>query len=391
MVIAGITLLPAMIAQTSMRDRLLGKIVGDQQWSITTDSATFSWISPLQIEGVNLTSLDGTTRLIIDEVSADRTWWSLAASGDDLGEFEVLRPRLSVTATEPGDESQDSVDPSGLLQWSAQITDGSLLVRDLDPDGSDPIMNAAGIDVTIELVSGSQGASLVIRDWSALEREEISPELWSQGLKYLAPELDGELHIEGSVSLRFDELAVPVDAADDQLLTQMQVRGKAELHDLTAQLENPMTRRLVLMFAELLDLGPVPEKIRLTTGTEIEFAIQNGLTHHKSFTLVIPDLAEGFEFSSEGTVSMDEQLDLTITSRLPQVLLGEGSFARAVSETPLEIAVAGTIENPTFKLPESATWVAIVENELKSESLSDSDRELAAELSQLISELRDNN
>ena len=81
----------------------------------------------------------------------------------------------------------------------------------------------------------------------------------------------------------------------------------------------------------------------------IGFEFRDGKVHHQSSTLLLPEIVDGFDVRTSGSVSVKDELDLVIVSRFPVALLGDGELAELVSKTPIDISITGTIEEPGRK------------------------------------------
>ena len=64
------------------------------------------------------------------------------------------------------------------------------------------------------------------------------------------------------------------------------------------------SRRLVMAAAELMELGEVPETIRLAENAELKFSFARGRVRHSGMVLFLPDDLPGLSISTSGSVSV---------------------------------------------------------------------------------------
>ena len=69
--------LPTIIAKTSLRDTVLNAIVDDPKWSISSQSASFGWLSGVAIDHVEVIDANKSTTLRIGRLTTEKSWLSL--------------------------------------------------------------------------------------------------------------------------------------------------------------------------------------------------------------------------------------------------------------------------------------------------------------------------
>ena len=377
---------PQIIARTSLRDLVLGSLVGDSGWTIASDSASLGWTSPVVVHGLELHDRRQTTRIKINRVAAEKSWLSLFMSFPNLGAFEIDRPEIITIVEEEAErESTSTTETQTFPTLTTHVNQAHIVVR--RRDANEPVIDVDQVDLTVHLTHEEQGHQLVIDGIKVFDRKAIAPDVLARGIHLIAPVLDGEIRAEGSLSLDIETLSVPLDANAEDFAERVQLRGDVVLHEFTAELENPITRRLVMMFAEILDLGEIPQQVSISDETRLRFDVRDGRIHHESYALLFPSLASEFQMATQGSVGLDESLDLSVTVRLPIELLGQGELAAKVAETPIELNVSGTIDEPVIGLKDESDWVAGLNDALQNPSPADA--ELASDLLRLIAKLRD--
>lgn len=129
---------PLMVAHTPLRNQVLAWATGDLNGTVTAESASLGWFSPVVLGGVELRDAQGELVLAAGEVSLDRTLLDLLGDNDDLGHVRVrgaagtLRMRKGASNVEDlfilggGEQPQTSAPSVSELE----IADGDLTLID---------------------------------------------------------------------------------------------------------------------------------------------------------------------------------------------------------------------------------------------------------------------
>ncbi len=88
--------IPWLLAKTTLRDRLLNAIVGSDDIAVTSTNASFGYVSPLSLSGLQIRSKDDATQIEVTQIQADRSWLGLLISRPDLGTFRFEDPKINV-------------------------------------------------------------------------------------------------------------------------------------------------------------------------------------------------------------------------------------------------------------------------------------------------------
>ena len=389
LVLLGIALvwfLPTIIARTSLRDWVLNSIASAPQYEISSRAASFDWFSPLVIDDLEIDKSDGTAKLKIQRLVAEKSWLELWLSSPNLGSFSIDRPQVRIIAKE--DQPANDADSSSIELMptlSASIKDAHVVVRTMKD--AEPEIDVDHIDLEIQLERADSIRFMGVGPILLMDRTELTPELFKAGLQLVAPEIADELNIRGTMSVELIKARLPLYTDQDQFPKLMEIEGILRLHQITAGIKNATTQRLAKMFAELLDLGEVPDEWQIVNDSAIQFHVRQGRVEHKGLAMILSDVAPDFEISTSGSVSMDEQVELVVMVNLPHILLGKSSLAGKVAETPIEFRITGTIDQPKFQLPVDPQWVVKLSDHLVSETLSAEEKELADDVIQLVADL----
>lgn len=104
---AAVAAAPTIIANTPLRDTLLGWAMPDGRWGVKTGRAEFSWTGVQVLEGVELFDPAGKQLLMVGAVSLDRSLLALVTDQRDLGTLTVREPVLVVESRPGGSNVED--------------------------------------------------------------------------------------------------------------------------------------------------------------------------------------------------------------------------------------------------------------------------------------------
>ena len=119
--------LPEVVARTSLRDRLLFSLVGEEEFSVRSGGASFGWFSPLSIDELSIRSPNGDVDISIARLEAAQSWWQLWISRDDLGRLLIDRPTVKLILDEQ--QESEAIQLEELPILTADIQTGALLIR----------------------------------------------------------------------------------------------------------------------------------------------------------------------------------------------------------------------------------------------------------------------
>ncbi len=362
----AVTAMPWLFANTPLRDRLLAAILKREDLRVSSDNASFGYFSPLALGGLRIETLDTSTQLNVDQIEADRSWVRLLVSRSDLGRFQFDRPSVDVLVREEMEESAEvdettSPEATHPPKMILEIRDASIVVR--TPSTAQPPIDLDKINVTVQIDADRDRSVLRVQPLQLFDHQTITPELCSQGLQLVAPMLDRQLDASGEFSLRFTEFQIPLGDADADRRSKIRISGELELHEMSASVKNPLTRRIAGVALDLIG-SSLPETTMIARGVNVRFNVIDGRVHHEGLALLIPRGESSIEITSSGSVGLDESLDLQVAIRLPANLLGESQLASKLTGAPIMLAIGGTLDEPEIGLPERIDWVRSIETML---------------------------
>jgi hypothetical protein len=370
---------------------VLKTLIGDPSLRVTTGSVSLGWFSPLLIEDLRIRNPDGTVDIAARRLRAESSWFAMWLFAPELGPIEVQELQVEVVLGEDAqaeDASGRASELTSLPTFSVNLTDASLVVRE-SPE-AEPVLDAQQIDVKLRTEQRPGGSVLIVDPIVLAKNEDLTQEACDHGIQLVAPELVDEVELEGSFSLELTKMQLALGsaetAADSDVST---IEGVVTLHHAAATLKNDVTRRLVLAAAELMELGEVPESIRLAENAELKFSFASGRVSHSGMVLLLPDDIPGLSIRTSGSVGMDESLDLAVELTIPLGLFNKTQLAVQLASTPLETRVTGTIDRPRLRIPDDQEWLSLIHKQLAPPDVAQADKELADKVLSLLADLND--
>lgn len=126
------------------------------------------------------------------------------------------------------------------------------------------------------------------------------------------------------------------------------ISGELVLHDLAAEFTNDLTRRMILVMAELLEIEDVPDQIRLLEDAAVSFTLENERVQHEATAALLPNMIPWIMVSTAGDVGLDESLNVRLAVQVPFDADHPTPLAEELSQIPIEARVTGNAENPQW-------------------------------------------
>lgn len=141
LLVVAIWLLPAIVANTPLFSLVLKRATGDLKGSVTVESVSLGWFSPIAVRGVEIKDAENKPVLNLPAASGDRTLAALLCNFSNLGKFRFESPKLSLVLRDDGSNAEDllakylatdDTQPKSTtkLGLAVEIVDGSLAVVD---------------------------------------------------------------------------------------------------------------------------------------------------------------------------------------------------------------------------------------------------------------------
>jgi hypothetical protein len=365
-VLLAVLALPWLLAKTPLRNWLLAMIVNDDELSIESQDASFGYLSPLSLDGLKVVSRNGATRLGVTRIEADKSWLGMLVSRPQLGTFRFIAPQADLLINErPAAAAPVEPAPSSglpdLPALVAEIRDASIIVR-TRAEGPPPIA-LDKIGLTIRVERQADDSVLRIDPTTVFDHAPITPQLCGQGLQLVAPLLADEISADGEFSLRLSEFHVPL--GDPQPGgAGVRIAGQLHLHRANVAVKHTIATKIVALVLQIIG-GSLPETMVVAEGVEVDFQVIEGRFHHQGLALLLPRGDSAIGIRSDGSVGLDETLDLQVSIELPAGMLGSGPLAQRLTGEPLVLTIGGTLDTPTVGLASNGGWAESIQRVIK--------------------------
>lgn len=383
----SVLVIPEIISKTSMRDIILQEIVGDPNLKVSSSGASFGLFSPLTIDDLSLKSSDGELSISIARLTAEKSWLSLWLSTPELGTLDIQRPHVDVTIDDDGDEEEsDENEVQSFPTFKTVLSQGSLIVR--EKGVQTPVIDAGQINVTIHTEQRNSSSVLIAEPITLAKNQVLTEAVCNEGLQFVAPVLSDEVSVEGQYSFELTKIQLTKGhGAPESESEASQIEGVVTLHRVTLGFRNEVTRRLIMVAAELMEIGEVPDRIQIAENAEIKFHLSHGGVVHEGMAMILPSFTPGFSVRTAGSVAIDETLDLNISFQIPLAALSDSPLARELAESPLQLQVTGTIDQPVVVVPPKQAWRSLPKGRLLSPGSSSDEKELATRIINVLDDL----
>jgi len=100
-------LLPTIIAKTPLFPWILKLATTDLNGSVTVQSVSLGWLSPIEVQGIEVKDANGKAMLTVGSVVGDRRLGALLFNYSNLGKFTLKDTQLSVAMRDDGTNVED--------------------------------------------------------------------------------------------------------------------------------------------------------------------------------------------------------------------------------------------------------------------------------------------
>lgn len=354
--------MPWIIAATPLRNVLMNRVLADADMHGKVGGASIGWFSPVSLTDLEVRRADGSLTLRMSRFESDRSWWRILMSRPDLGQMKISGPELEVLLAAKGSAqaAKPTIDTpvEDRPTFAAFIRDARLIVR--TPDDVQPVIDIEGFNIDLEIIRNEYGRELVIEPQQVFDHQPLSPELCEKGIQLVAPILADSATAVGSVSFSLEKFRLALDDPDDDRRAEnTEIAGELRLHQVEAGIKSPLLMEVAGLASKLFGRS-IPSRAIVTEESAVQFHFHNRRIHHAGLSFMLPEIAPELVLSSEGSVGLDESIELKLSVPLPLTRLHDGPLLRRLSEQPLELHVAGTLKEPRIKLPDNRDWLSEV-------------------------------
>ncbi|MEZ5941416.1 MAG: hypothetical protein R3C18_08505 [Planctomycetaceae bacterium] len=286
----------------------------------------------LEIEGLRISKFvaQGPLRRPVSESATDDTMPEKANSQDFKITTSVAWDRLA---------------GYGLISEDGEVSFSSSKDWLLLAPVSFPV-NGGQVRQIPEISISGESRRFRIQQGLILDQIELTEPVVRQWLKYPAPLLANATAIEGKFSLETGELA----EGEIGHMETADIPGYLIIHSAFIA-PGPMLQQvqdLVDRISVMVGGRAIPrDKVRITmTEQRVPFRVLEGRVYHKDFVLEIGAV----RILTEGSVGLDETLDLKLSIPLNDEWLDKGPVLRSLQGEVITFNVRGTLSDPKFDL-----------------------------------------
>ncbi len=186
--LVGVWFLPAIIANTSLRNNLARRALADLHGSVEVGGASLGWLSPLELHDVTLRDEAGRTVVSVPKITTQKSLLALARNPTDPGEITLEGPTIALVCEknvtnletvlaeylkDDGRPPQPTRVPvavrvsAGQLALTDPESGKTTRVEDLAATVSVPASRSEPVTVTLTAATGGVSAEVVVGDASS--------------------------------------------------------------------------------------------------------------------------------------------------------------------------------------------------------------------------------
>ena len=384
---------PTVISSTALGPMVLRSALSRYGMAAVSAEASGGWVQPLVFSGVEFQDPEGRFRCRIKEIRTSSGLVGLFSGDRDLGAITLVEPEIECHVDETGRlPVAATVLP---LQMTCEFTVEQGKFRLSVPWRELPLLDLSGLNLSGRVAEVQPGQRLLtVNAFQLLNNEPLSEIHTEQNLALIAPVLSQSTRLTGSASVWCDEIRVSLDAPlagaqddsrEDAVPAPIPIRGRAEFHSLEAHLK-PVWAGQIARLAGQLTQSSLPDRITVAQNSVFTFAVESHGISHQGMVFLLPEIGSGIRLESAGIVGLNEQLDLTLSVRLPSSAAPANSPVSILNQLlrePLQLKVVGTVSQPRIELPPGSAILG----ELSARISPEQHAEQAPPISQAVFEL----
>src|SRR5690606_34211871 len=121
------------------------------------------------------------------------------------------------------------------------------------------------------------------------------------------------------------------------------------IHSVEAGAKNPLVVELV-GFAGTLLKRDVPTKIRIADESVVDFKLEEERVYHGRLEFGLPEVSSELLVQTEGSVGLDQTLDLTADIPLPLQRFGDVPLLQRLGNQKIRLLIKGPLTEPQISL-----------------------------------------
>ncbi len=396
LVAAGLTIAPAVLTRTSLRNQMLVSTFDRFGVTATAQDADGGWVHPLSFQDLELQDNQGRVIGRIKEIQTSMGLLGFLQGRTDIGELRLVEPSIEIFVNEDGTWPFEPPAGSSPINLDFRIENASLRIN--VPWRKIPIVEAGHLDLSGSIAADETGQrTLTIEPFQVFDHMTLSDKHAEQNLALIAPVLSQSAKISGSASVRIDRIRIPLDPEDGRL-NPFPIHGRAEFHSLEAHLKSAWVRQIMMITGQMANAS-LPDRIEIARESFVDFSVSADGIYHDGMTFLLPEITSELTVRSSGTVKLDESLDLSLAISLPVPNPAEvaahveaptaaarpivGVLTQLLKE-PVTVSVTGTVSNPVLGAPAGSDLLTELSKRIAPEQHSDQPPAVSQAVFQLI-------
>lgn len=206
-----------------------------------------------------------------------------------------------------------------------------------------PLLDIDSVDLKMQVETREDGQTLVADPFKIFDQHRIVAARSDQLLSLLAPSLGDLTDVEGEITLTIEEFRAPLGRPRAELIRDLVLAGRFQLHDVSTTIETPLASTVVKALANLYEKDP-PEVARVIKDADVPFQLRDGRLYQDEMRIGFPDISPELMGKLRGSVGLDRTLDLTL--EVPSVLSRIQNASEKVKAEMIRMKITGTIDDP---------------------------------------------
>lgn len=343
--------LPTIVATTGLHNAILGRAAEGRELSVSADSATLAWFSPVTLRSTDVKRDDLSWAVTTETFSTDKTLLQLLLAPSDVGTINLDRPTVvlhPIVSSGTDDENEAAGTKTIYPPLRVVVREGAVELRTAEKP--EPVISIDGISFVGRTEVANETSMLIVEPVKLFDHRELTRDLCDQGLQLIAPFLSEAATVTGQLTVELDEFQIPIGTVTSEQRVQMtRIGGRMMLHQVETGLKNPLLAEIASVLTTMS--GGRFSTVRASEETYVDFRVENGRVHHEGLTLLVPEFASDLTIRTSGWVDLDENIDLQILVNVSGLASSRIELLSSLMQAPLEIRMTGTLKHPRISLP----------------------------------------
>jgi hypothetical protein len=268
----------------------------------------------------------------------------VVSSGGSVGLDETLDLRLELPRLRKAKSQGKGPIPcriTGTLKNPIIAVEGASLVVHLG-GGARPSLAVDNLKLKFSVDSTKDGRVLTLAPVTVFEKLKLTPEVGDELLHLIVPTLADVTGVQGEISMALDTFRIPLDVPGGELVKRVELAGKLQLHQISADAKTPLLGAMVKVLADMHGKKP-SEVVRVVENADVRFQVRGGRIFHEGLRMGLPDIDPKLLVTCSGSVGLDKSLDIVL--EVPRVV-SPFQKEQVDPNAPVRLRVTGTFDKP---------------------------------------------